>query len=668
MEYKFFINIDQCLNMDKFDFFFYRNQSKNQLHVIPNVYLNEVGSGISFKEAISNVLLLLNTKHIEDRQIIIAMRSDYNRDIQVWGETLLSRLISIDYELKNANVMVRSGSTVQTSVSLIMLYDSIVIESHNEMASKYLSGDRLQKDCMMLLKEIGVPSGSENNKDVIKECWNKYSTENNIDDLTSDTSKKAMRSFFDDLLDQFEKDSKTDSDDNYSIINSFKKALSGYNIFEVIADQQKYDMNEFFRIVEYITFDEESSSEKFGIMPLYSRCEKVWNIINEIDNNTIHKKYSEMLANYKQRLINYCQYSDGSNDSSDARAELPFYSEPKKEDIRYKDSIFDKTDVSSGGRTTLDETIDHFTKNINHSSDINKLWDDTYIEIKKSVDDLDGELEDYKNGLGREYEKILKDREKNTSKWRSHIYKINNDIEENIKEREKRENEILKEMNKPDIEPSLKYQDQLNVTTSLEQLQINVSHFISCIDKVRKKSFMLVCISFLAYFLLQYYWLQSYSFKSFENLILTTCYFLLVCVGFIFSWAMPIRHYKKCIIKELEVFKEDTDKYIISYYEKAKMLKEYANHTNQLDYIIRYRNLLKKTVNDNLRLERARQWHIRKSKEVIEKLSFFESVINSSDVNVLDDNKHNTNVGYYPLINPDSIEDEIDSSLYWPQG
>lgn len=45
MAFRFFINVDKCLNMNNFDFFFYKKRSGHELYMVPDVHIG-AGTGL----------------------------------------------------------------------------------------------------------------------------------------------------------------------------------------------------------------------------------------------------------------------------------------------------------------------------------------------------------------------------------------------------------------------------------------------------------------------------------------------------------------------------------------------------------------------------------------------------------------------------------------------
>lgn len=169
MVFRFLINVDQCLNMHNFDFFFYKKKSLGELHLTPDVYIRE-GTGQPFGKAASDIRLYLDryAYTIGDYQIIIATREDYKKNTEVWGDTLLSRLLDIDFELRKSDILIRSGLGPQIAVSLIILLEANEIREIHAADAPYMGSSRLTDDFRLLLKEIGVPEGREDDFECIK--------------------------------------------------------------------------------------------------------------------------------------------------------------------------------------------------------------------------------------------------------------------------------------------------------------------------------------------------------------------------------------------------------------------------------------------------------------------------------------------------------------------
>ena len=129
MVFRFLLNVDHCLLMEKYDYFFYELQSNDEMMLFPNVRL---GNGSTLHENISDIRIHLdkNSHAINDHQIVFAMRGRVKENYN-WRESMLYRILSINYELQKANIYTSVANNHQCVVSIIALHEKNVIRNIN---------------------------------------------------------------------------------------------------------------------------------------------------------------------------------------------------------------------------------------------------------------------------------------------------------------------------------------------------------------------------------------------------------------------------------------------------------------------------------------------------------------------------------------------------------
>lgn len=677
MAFRFFINVDKCLNMNNFDFFFYKKRSRHELHLTPDVYIGE-GTGLSFRKAASDIRMYLDRfpYHVDDYQIIIAMRSDYKSGAAVWRDTLLSRLLNIDFDLRQSNILIRTGLGVQIAVNLIMLYEANVVKEIHAVNNPYMVSERLADDCHLLLQEIGVPADKENDPDAVREAWNKYvesrnSYFSNCPKMEDGTPADALYVFFRDLIGQYEEDRKhyRSTSHKVSTLHALREVLNGYQIFELITDKQNRnrDINTLIKVVEFSTTDYYAAEGMDTSTSLTEKCAAHWQQIVEQDDISIQEKYAKMLSDYRDRLSRYVANSEKGYAASDMESTLPESKIPPDDDISITDSIFESENAKRSRKIDPKSIITEFKNRLFPVGTLLTRWETTYGQVSAIFSQLGDSLEEYSDLLGEKYSERLEQRKKEERTWHRKAFVEGKTTKQEIEDLFAREKTLLTKMNQPQMTPSLCFQDQLNMETALEQENQNICHYIKCIQSVSARNFFLLIILLLGFTALLYGLLQPYNFESTATALYYAEYLGICFILMLFTWRLPLNYYRRKVNHCLIKLEDEMDKYITGYFDRAKQLHEYINLINKLDYIERHIHLKKNAVNTTEWVVNARTWHRNQAKDHLLKLEFFSGLISTykPDHTLAEPDGFSIESG--PVITRDHVDDVIDNKLYWPQ-
>ena len=127
--FRFFMNVDQCLNPSVFDMFFYQLEKQGDFHS-DEVQLLGDGVEASLHSAVLDVRMYLDKFpfRVNDFQIVFAMRLPYRAKLGSWRDTLLYRLVWIWHELKQSHIYIGARERLETmgshALSIITLYDA----------------------------------------------------------------------------------------------------------------------------------------------------------------------------------------------------------------------------------------------------------------------------------------------------------------------------------------------------------------------------------------------------------------------------------------------------------------------------------------------------------------------------------------------------------------
>lgn len=674
MVFRFFVNVDKCLNMYNFDFFFYRKQSSHELHLTPDVCIGE-GTGKPFREAASDIRMYLDrfSHDISDYQIIIAMRDEYKSSVSSWRDTLLSGLLDIDFDLRQSNIFIRSGHGQQIAVNLVVLHEANTLRTIHAVDDPYMNSNRLADDCKLLLREIGVPEDKENDLDAIKSAWTSYVETNsemfeNCPKTEDGKPAHSLYSFFTDLINQYEKD-KRSATANVSTFQALKEVLNGYQIFEMITDKQNINkyINTLLKVVEFSTVDFDTAVGMEKTMTLTEMCAVHWRKIAGTDDSVIREKYAKMLTEYQNRLNVYIANAPSGSFTFTSESTLPKSTVPSDDDISITESIFESEGAKRSKQIDPKALVKNFKNKLSPVSTLLGRWESTYKQISDIFGKLEYSLEEYSDQLAKEYTQKLEIRKKDEREWHKKSYAEDENTQREIEELTLKEGKLLDKMNEPQMTPSLGFQDQLNMETALEQENYNIKHYIKCMQSVSVKNFFLLILLLIGLVSVMYALLQPYDFQSTTTALYFAGYIGACLVLMLFTWRLPLNYYRRRLHNCLTNLEKEMDKYITGYFDRAEQLHEYINSINALDYIERHLHLKKRAVKTTKWIVNARNWHIGQAMEHLKKLAFFAGLMSTYKPSHSYDGSENKLTDIGPAISRDHIDDVIDSKLYWPQ-
>ena len=129
-------------------------------------------------------------------------------------------------------------------------------------------------------------------------------------------------------------------------------------------------------------------------------------------------------------------------------------------------------------RKEFDKILQQFLKDSINRKLAESSWKKTYQGMKDKLERMDEELQLYARDLSARYKSRLEDRK--TKK----VYREDKgedysqeDVDDKIESYKQRQTKLLDELKKPQMNPSLTFQDQLNFEHTLEQCNLEVSFF-----------------------------------------------------------------------------------------------------------------------------------------------------------------------------------------------
>ncbi len=682
MAFRFFVNIDQCLNMNNFDFFFYKKRAQHEFHVIDDVFIGE-GTGLPFTRAAADIRQQIDkstkTPHpIGDYQIIIAMRGDTDYTAtEVWRETLLSRLLDIDFYRRRANICIWHGGAEDVAVNLIMLYEANVIANIELFSANYMSDSRLGRDCRLMLREIGVPEGKDNDLSCLRECWSRY-VDAHREELEAGARfpdgsyANPLYVFFNNLLTQYEDDEKNrgTSDGTISTFQALKEVLNGYQVFELITQRNNLDVdiNALLRIVEFSTTDFTTRMGAERVASLSEKCRNHWDEVKAMPNDVIRRRYGKLLYFYRMTLEEFVNRQTVAAADGVSPPPLPECEIPGKEEITVKNSSFENDLGAHDAQANPKDELETFRRKFSPSDDLMSRWESTSEQLEKSITAIDDSLKAYADQIGDIYKKVIGKRKEEEDAWCKQTFLEGPDTKDEIAQLTAAEGEMLTTLGLPQMTPRLQFQDQLNMKTALDQENEYITQYIKCIESVRTRSFLLLLVLLLGIVALHFFVLQPYNFSAGETLVYSLLY--LLCVGglMFFAWRLPLNHYKRKIFQHLDQLEEQMDTYISGFFERARQFRTYINTLNRLDFVERHLKLRQEAVRTARRIVSAKSWHRNQAEAHLQRLQFFNGLIalyQPSQDEI--DTYHQMSGTPKPEITKDHVDDVFQCSLYWPQ-
>lgn len=684
--FHFFINVDQCLNMSDFDMFFYKLESQQRFY-LSNATFIEKNSQNSLKKAIEDIRMYLDKYpfRVGDYQITLAMRQPFNEKGE-WKNSVLYRILHILYELQAAHIFIGSKESIEKTVNIIMLYDSDFYVESPEFGEYW--SENFSKEYSLLLEQLNInmrdihsdeeffqclkttfyQMDKEPKKD--KEIW--YLLKCFVERFSnSDAESKvefemSEEEYFDIDALEFEKSevwssSKANGLDYSWLLKQFiKEKSAGMQIFERMIDKNNRRANilALLRVVDFINMEEDTTFiGEQGIRSLYSinkeRWNKVWN------DPALEERYSKMLWEYQSSLKQVLNDIEQPYSDFGQKEKLPKYELPKKIKISERVQI----EPQENRMNELSMILKRFLSNSRHIETMQEEWEVAYNELKTRLGHMELDLKIYADDLSRQYKFALESRKEETRRWKNQ--KIYADRETEVKilqvrdEREKK----LANLKSPHMNPSLKFQDQLNMENALEQANMEIGFYIACQKVIKRANFALFVLICALLCLGHYTLFQLFSLQSIETAAGYIVYCIIAIAGMALTWKVPFLYFQKKMKKSVNDLQKSMEQYVAGYFKKEEDFCTYINEINELDYITRYLRLLIGA--DAAAKEKARKylWHKVQIKRHLLKLAFFRGLIDNHSMGMEEEKR---NLFFQET---DELEkDVVDCRLYWPQG
>lgn len=666
--FRFLINVDQCLNMSNFDVFFYQLESQHKFH-LNQVQLFGNDQGHSLRSAISDIRMYLDKYpyHVGDYQIIVAMRSTFDPNPESWDHTMLQQLLQLSYELRRARIFINSREQTEKALNLIMLYDAD-FSVDLPVLEAYLSSARFRNDCALLLRQLGVAADAPRQQ--LEQALSAYTAEDSHDTVLAELMRQFI-TFKDSLLSNLRNVGQDllalEETDYLTELPVFlKDQLTNFQVFEANIDRNNRRQNilAMFRVIEFINMSVErplQAGDNLGIVTLAQQCCSNWETIWA--DRELEARYARMLRRYQEKLNTAAIELEHPRLYSAAAKPLPEEAVPREDAITSTDTVFTP---ESPDRKSADfrDLLSCFTDSKFSVKVIRGEWESIRQQISASLNRMNYELQTHAEELSRKYSAVLEERKRDSLTWKSGFYMAKPDTEADLNRLAFRKEELLQELRNPRMNPSLSFQDQLNMENALEQANQSIKFYLRCISMIRAGAFLSLILVCMLMFTAHYTFLQPYVFQDVNSLA-----FYLACLAGIFvlmllSWNLPRQYYRRKLRECLLSLQEDIKLYIKGYFEKAKQFETYINLLNRLDYINRYHALLTRAWHTTHRLSQGYLWHKIQIRKHLSKLQSFQGLIDLAASLPREEEDESL---FIPTINGDQVCDVTDCSIYWPQ-
>ncbi len=660
--FNFYINVDQCLNMSNFDIFFYKLLKEQRFH-LSNVHFYDDKSKNSLQTAMHDIRSYMdkNPFLVGDYRIIFGMRKKRVLH-ETWTETMLYRLLKIYYSMQDSRIFIRSKEVADKNVSVVMLYDTDFVYDMPEL-KEYNFLD----DMAALMEYLGVFWTKElTNGDIyqkMQEYLKSAEAEKNEDRIT----RRFLEDFFERYpnITEIKEQKSTESKEMYihnlinPVVTYMDYCIGHYSVFLKEIDKNSLDQNllALLTLVDYITTDDKKQQIDKGYYDskkLKERSRKQWEKSN--NDSGIQSRYALMLHNYKLRLemaLKEMRYK--IRDLTEGELFPPF-KEPAElageEGLTSEEEEFYKGDFK--------EILKEFLKNSRKGDVALKEWELAYTGLKEKLNQMEEELELYGKDLTGKYKEQLEERRREAMKPDKKQDYSQEDMRRQKEAFEKRRQKILDKLKNPKMNPSLKFQDQLNMENALEQCNLEVTFFVKCKDAIKFVNFILLVAFGGGLVALCHLIMQMSSLFSPEKMVYYGIYMVLCFVLYLGTYTAPADYFHQKIKESMRELEKMMEIYIRGYFEKAENFKEYINTINELDAVGCYLARLESNQTKEELSARKYLWHKVQIQEHLRKNSYFEGLMHSLDPSEIEEELHDCKL--------DADTDVIHNKLYWPQG
>lgn len=676
--FNFYINGDQCLNMSNFDMFFYQLQRERRFH-LSNVQFFEDQGEHSLANAFHEIRSYMDQHPflIQDYRLIFGMRKTWTQR-ETWTETMLYRLLKIYYALMDARLFIRSRGNADKNVTVIMLHDTN-LTGDTSLPREY----EVLPDVEIFLEYVGVEWTDQITETDLYEKMKQF-LENIEENGTEDeVTRRFLSDFFaqneeilqpkkevllweeEELFEDMEEETvRTPTRKTlihnmlYPLLSYIQSCVGQYCVFQKEIDKNTLDQNmlALLSLVDYITSDLKPAEEAEKIrtnQTLKEESRKNWE--KATNDTSIQNRYGSMLFQYKNRLQEALDSMQKRLTEFTEGIPAPQYEPPEPLVADEGIDAMNKEYYEGGFK----EMVRAFLKGSLRRDLSLTEWKKAYHGLSEKLNAMEEELALYAKDLSQKYKFELEKRKLESMRTEADVVYSQEDIFQKMERAKKKKQEILNQLKSPKMNPSLTFQDQLNLENTLEKCNAEVMFFAKCQTMVQLSNFLRLIVVGGGLVAFHHFLMQMYVFG---NLSQMSAFFLFTAASFtlyLFAWTAPYDFFQSKIRRSMKQLEKDMEIYIRGYFEKAENFKEYINALNELDALNAYIARLERKKQESDLNARKYLWHKVQIQEHLRKSSYFNDLIQSVNPYTEEEGRRDNGL--------DIQQDVIHNPLYWPQ-
>ena len=652
--FRFFINVDQCLNIDSFAPFFYPLQSANELY-LGSASLEPSGQDPSLAEAAEGIRSHWSRYPFRMRKyhMIFAMRSAWRKE-PAWKDTVLYRLLRLRYELIRNGIFLRSREMGDKALSLVILYDSD-FDVRSAVLSDYWR-ERCVADFRLFARLSGLTEDGASWPD--EERWNP-------EDFAERDLIRAYRAAFPAAAADREDGSGDGEARALTRFTDFLRSeLSGFQIFEKLVDrnERRQSLLTQLQVVRYATFREEGSGFRSSGEPqsMESYCAEVWDYLFRESQKDLRARFGRILSRYELRLARLERRLEPELPSRGAGG-----GEPERMEIVPLFPASEETGGEDAERTDLQELLRDFESRRFHAEQALPAWEDVCRRFRERIRRLDQGLKEYAKEHSILFHRSVAQRRESPAPM-----SFPADRETAAREigrlRQEREN-WLDRMKGFHVNPSLTFQDELNMEASLDEADQKISFYLRCIRAMHRGRFLLLVLLFAALSLGLYLYSQSYVLRSWAMLPAALVYLGAAFLLMLCTWNRPRAYFQKQIRGCIRALEEEMERFFLGYRQRQEQFRDYLTACDALDQVDLRLKALEKAEEQRTAEDNMLKWHKVRLSRLRRDLSLFRDLIDCyREENGPDGEEAGSGEWPEQPVQPGSYL--VDNPLYWPPG
>ena len=668
--FRFFLNIDECLRMADYKMFFYRleHEKRFQCH---EVQLMEDGQESSLDRSFAEIRTYLrNAFKVPDYQIIAAMRMDYRAQPDSWRSTLLYRLLRLWYELHQYSLFIGSEERLEGEagahvLSVIVLYHADYSSSTPQPPNYMTEQGSLRRHLRLLLKD---EYGFDLNADFGEMDHEAFLQKLRQAPNTGDPAVKALADAYLKQDSLVQPDAPGDGNLE-QLVALVQQEMKGYHLEEELLDQNNLD-NEIVALLRLVEFISPADGTTPGEgQNLHEYCKLRWRRIWE--DQHLQERYSNLLWAYRERPKSCRKATPALEEKGEP---FPLLAQVLPEDMEgaflkiHSDEdeyapfqLREEKRSKQVERHDLNAKLELFRRRIRRSGGnaLKTLWKSTCEEIRESLEDLKGRLKGFARELSETYQAQMQ-KQSRERQLEQVVSDSDDPVEAQKDEARKRRKECWDQLKRPMMNPTVSYQDELNVLNVLNRCNSDICFQADCLKKVRPVSFLLLILLLAGVGCLHYGFLQPYVFTDRAALPVYLVYVLASGALMLLAWKGPERYFKGRIRASVRELQEAIGTYIKGYYDRGYYFYRYINTMNDLNILSGYLSMIERVTSEHARESAELDWH---RERIAEHLNTLNNDGFRNLIDLADERKE-------PVYTPGAQDWKttcVHSEIYWPQ-